>query len=201
MCRSLVSRETIVLINPRLNNSGNLQSCCNTSWWISFETTCLYWNPSKLWTASISASGQIRLETSSLSAGYMICKSSLSKVRAAEWRQASGHCVAGKFEIRNGSVAAMDCLCHKYEPTQAVRGHIYICGQWCREAIADWVYGFGACHSAALILGFSLYNVVPPVLLTARQRARRAVWPFLSLEQLMLRNVFCSWFLFSSYEF
>lgn len=43
---------------------------------------------------------------------------------------------------------------------------------------------------------FFLYNVVPPVPLTARHCARRAAWPFLSLEQLMLCNVFCSWFLF-----
>ncbi|KAI9529850.1 hypothetical protein NQZ68_008089 [Dissostichus eleginoides] len=38
----------------------------------------------KALSASISASGQISLETSSLSTGYMISKSSPSKVRAAE---------------------------------------------------------------------------------------------------------------------
>lgn len=42
---SLVSWETIVLINPWFNNFGNLQSCRNTSWWISVERTCLYWTP------------------------------------------------------------------------------------------------------------------------------------------------------------
>ena len=67
-----------------------------------------------------------------------------------------------------------------------------LCGQWCSEATTD---GFGVFHSAALIPNFFL--VVPPVPLTAApQCARRAVWPFLSLEQATLRNVFCSWFLF-----
>ncbi len=74
--------------------------------------------------------------------------------------------------------------------------HLYICGQWCREAITDCVYGFAACHSEALIPDFSctmssqqshwLLVIVPD----------EAAWPFLSLEQLMLCNVFCSWFLF-----
>lgn len=41
ICGSLVSLETIVLINPWLNIFGNLQSCCNTSWWSSAERTSM----------------------------------------------------------------------------------------------------------------------------------------------------------------
>lgn len=107
---SLVSWETIVLINPRLNNFGNLQSCCNTSWWISVERTCLHWTSLSPGRHQSQPQDRLGWRQASLSAGYMISKSSLSKVRAAEWGGASGRCVAGKFEKRNGSVATVDGL-------------------------------------------------------------------------------------------
>lgn len=115
-------------------------------------------NSSKPWTASISASGQIRLETSSLSAGYMISKSSQSKVRAAEWEGASGPCVVGNFERRNGSVTTVDGLaCVTTASPHMLSGdrYTYVDNDAVMEAFTYCVYGFGACLSAALIPDFS----------------------------------------------
>lgn len=104
---------------------------------------------------SISARGQIRLKASSLSAGYMIAKSSVSKVSAAGWRGASGRCMAGDFERRNGSAPTVDGLADASNASpHMLSGDGCVCGQWCRQAfrrLCAWL-----CHSAALILKFPL---------------------------------------------
>lgn len=65
-----------------------------------------------------------------------------------------------------------------YTSPHTLSGDGYIQSGWrCSEAITDYVYGSGACNSAALMPDF-LCTMVPQVPLTARQCARQAGWPF-----------------------
>lgn len=176
----LVSRETIVLINPWLNNIGNLQSCRNTSWWIPVEGTCLYWiylNPGRH-----QSQPQGRLDWRQ-SAGYMISKSSPSKVRAAEGRGASGRCIGWDVwkEKWVSGFSGWARLCHKYKPTHAVGSHTYMWTvmQESHHRLSVWIWSLPFCSFNPRLF---LFNVVPAAQLTAWQCARRAVWPFLSLE-------------------
>lgn len=99
---------------------------------------------------------------------------------------------------KNGSLASVDGLtCPQAHTCCQGTCRLCVCGQWCKEVMHTrlhvWIWSLTFCSFKSQ---FFLYNVIPQSQSTARQCARWAVWPLLSLEELMLCNVFCSWFLF-----
>lgn len=187
-CVSLVSMDTIVHINPRLNNWGSWQSCRDTSPWVFPERTRLYWASLSL--GLHSSQPEDRSGLSSLCAGHTLAN---SEVRAPPGVLRGWYIQQRKLV---SSCSGQTRCAAKVSPETMSRD-TYVVGV---PGIPDMLHGFETRYSAAKSL-ILLCDLLPPEPLTAGRHARRAVWPFLSSDRLMLCNIFRSWFLSPSYEF
>lgn len=136
----------------------------------------------KPWTAFISAREQIGIEVS-------VFRARAPELLSIEGQSAAWGGAPGLVNLTEEKVTSPggQARCAANISPDMMSRDTYVVGE---PGNPDVLHGFGACYSAAII---------PDWLLCSAPTG--ATWPFLSLDCLMLCNIFRSWFLSPAYEF